>query len=109
MELTPLGVVEGIDSEGALQIEVRAADGERWVVRRSVGDLVHLGRKLRHLVLNRCGNVTDLSPVAVADACADLESLGLEGCSRVSDVGALALARHEAIADAGRALLAATG
>ncbi|KAH8097841.1 hypothetical protein JL720_756 [Aureococcus anophagefferens] len=37
-----------------------------------------LGRRLRHLVLNRCGNVTDLSPVAVADACADLESLGLE-------------------------------
>ena len=56
-----------------------------------------LGRRLRHLVLNRCGNVTDLSPVAVADACADLESLGLEGCARVSDVGALALARHEAL------------
>ena len=48
LELAPVGVVEGVDSEGALQIEVRAADGDRWVVRRSVGDLVHLGRKLNH-------------------------------------------------------------
>ena len=53
-----------------------------------------LGPGLLHLQVRGCGAVSDLAPVAVADACANLQSLALTNCARVSDVGALALARH---------------
>jgi hypothetical protein len=54
-----------------------------------------LGATLERLSLAGCEGLSDLAPVALADACRGLRCLNLSGCGRVSDVGALALARHQ--------------
>ncbi len=56
-----------------------------------------LGATLERLSLAGCEGLSDLAPVALADACRGLRCLNLSGCGRVSDVGALALARHQSM------------
>ncbi|KAJ1453653.1 hypothetical protein M885DRAFT_618850 [Pelagophyceae sp. CCMP2097] len=56
-----------------------------------------LGAGLVNLSFAGCHGLSDLAPVAIADACPRLQSLSLADCSGVSDVGALALSRHGAL------------